>query len=128
MSDLFDFVREYLVGEKPSEPERSRAALDSAVNRYTRRMASIRALSWFQVALSTAFFFFGIWLLFTADGASSPREVGIALAIFLFGGIGVMFGKTALLISQYHTATQKELKRIQIRVLDVAEAVEVRDV
>ena len=87
-------------------------------------MSGLRWLGWFQVTLMSAVMFGGVWMLFAVGADATAREVGIAVAMIVGGGSAVAFGKLTILISQYQTAVQQELKRVQIRILDLADAVD----
>ena len=103
------------------EPERSREALQASVRQFDVRMRTIRNLAWFAIAFLGALSIYAIVKLLLADDSTSTRVLIIWAVIFLWGMSGVGTVKFWLFLMQNNVSIQKELKRMQIRLAEIAE-------
>ena len=122
MSELSELLKEALHGEdEVLEPERNREALQASVKKFDDRMKTIRNLSWFAVGALGGFGIYSLVKLILADDATSPRTLLIWSVLFLFCMSGVGTVKFWLFLTQNNNSIQKELKRMQMRLAEIAD-------
>ena len=122
MSELSELLKEALHGEdEVLEPERSREALQASVKKFDDRMKTIRNLSWFAVGALGGFGIYSLVKLLLADDATSPRILLIWSVLFIFCMSGVGTVKFWLFLMQNNNSIQKELKRMQMRLAEIAD-------
>ena len=122
MSELSELLKEALHGEdEVLEPERSREALQASVKKFDDRMKTIRNLSWFAVGALGGFGIYSLVKLLLADDATSPRILLIWSVLFIFCMSGVGTVKFWLFLTQNNNSIQKELKRMQMRLAEIAD-------
>ena len=122
MSELSELLKEALRGEdEVLEPERSREALQASVKKFDDRMKTIRNLSWFAVGALGGFGIYSLVKLLLADDATSPRILLIWSVLFIFCMSGVGTVKFWLFLMQNNNSIQKELKRMQMRLAEIAD-------
>ena len=123
MSDFGNLIKEAFVDAEPFDPDPGREALRSSVEKYTRRMRTVRVMTW-----GVAVPFMGavmIWSMISLLGA--PEETS-ASTLFLYGmlfvwsstAIGFIKGWFAMM--QNHILVMKELKRVQLMLVEQSEA------
>ncbi len=121
MSELSDIIKEMLVGDgERIESNPARENLEEAVGRYDRRMKTVRALAWTQVALMTAGFVWSIVSFFSAPDDATPKQLILYSTVFLFTGLGTWMGKLMIFYTQHYVNVMKEVKRTQLMVVGMA--------
>ena len=84
-------------------------------------MKTIRNLSWFAVGALGGFGIYSLVKLLLADDATSPRILLIWSVLFIFCMSGVGTVKFWLFLMQNNNSIQKELKRMQMRLAEIAD-------
>jgi hypothetical protein len=119
MSEIGDLVREAFLGEDVFPEDRSRSAMEESLKKFDRRMNLARLLSFFAVLV---LFSAGVWSavsFFSADDDAPVRDLILYGAVFVAANVGVSFGKLWYILMQNQTHILKEVKRVQIAVLNI---------
>ena len=112
-------IKEAFVDAEPFDPDPGREALQSAVDRFTRRMRTVRVMAWVIAVPFMATVM--IWALVSLLRAPEDTSTGTLLlygVLFLWASIGVGFIKGWFAMMQNHLSVMKELKRLQLMMLD----------
>jgi len=124
MSEISNLLKEALHGEdEVLEPERHRETLQASVRKFDARMKTIRNFAWFAVGALGGFGIYSLCKLLWADDATSPRILITWAALFLFSMSGVGTVKFWLFLTQNNVSIQKELKRLQMRLAEIAASI-----
>ncbi|MCB9883170.1 MAG: hypothetical protein H6834_15385 [Planctomycetes bacterium] len=117
MSEFTEIIKEAFVGEGAFDPTPGRDALEAAVQKYDRRMRTVRWLAWFMVAAMTVV---GVIAAIAFANAEAPlgKEHLAYAALFTIAYVGIGIGKMFLLFQQNHLSLMKELKRVELMILD----------
>ena len=119
MNEFGELLREFFKGERSLEPETDRAALEESRRGFDRRMRTVRTMTWTAVAFMTGVMVWaGAGLL--GDSLSGQR-LAIRATLVLLALVAIGLQKLWLIVMQNQTAVMKELKRIQIRMIDLSE-------
>ncbi len=122
MNEYSRLLKEALRGEdEVLEPERSREALQASVRQFDVRMRTIRNFAWFAVAFLGSLSIYALVKLLLADDSTSTRVLIVWAVLFLWGMSGVGTVKFWLFLMQNNVSIQKELKRLQIRLAEIAD-------
>lgn len=122
MNEFKALLREAFLGEEPFDPAPGRAALLASARSLEDRERVLRRLMWLAVTLMTAVAAWGAWSFFTAGDGASVKRLVLAATAFLFGVQGVGTLKMSLFSLQKDLSVLKELKRVQLMLLERAGA------
>lgn len=118
MNDFAEMLKEALVGEEPYRPDPDREALEASLRKFDRRMRTVRALAAFMVCATSAAFLGGLIAFLSAGAEASTKTLVLWSSLFLWGSIGVGFGKFWFAMMANHLTVMKELKTTQLRMLE----------
>jgi len=122
MNDFTELLKEAFVGEEPYDPHPARADVQAALHRFESRDRTLRYMMWFAVAFMTAVAAWSAWRFFASGDEATTRELILYAALFLWANVGVGWAKMFLFTTQKHLSILKELKRVQLLILDAQEA------
>jgi hypothetical protein len=105
------------VGDEPFRATPERDALEESVKKFERRIKAVRFMAFLAVTFMTLVVLAGLIPLLRADEATSGRSLAIYVILILFGGMGISFGKLWFAMMVNHIALIKELKVVQLRIL-----------
>ena len=112
-------VQEALTGPEPFDPSPGRVALAAAVREFERRERVLRFLAWGSVAFMTAIALWAAWNLLRAPESASTQHLLLYACAFLWASGGIGFAKLWLFFTQAQLTTQRELKRLELTLLDL---------
>lgn len=118
MSEFKDMLKEAFRDDAPFDPSPGRAVLDASVQKFERRMRTVRWMAFFAVTFMSVVMVAGLWLLLDASDDASARTVVLYGALFVWGYVGIGFAKGWFAIMHNHIGTMKELKRVQMMLLE----------
>lgn len=120
MSEFREMLREALIGDEPFQEQKNEAHLRAAVERYDRRMKTVRFMAWFPVGFMGLVVAVCVWRF----AVTEPAEVKALLAytaLFVFAMTAIGWSKLWLMVMHNHIESQKELVRVQMLLLGVRE-------
>ena len=118
MNQFSEMIKEAFMGEEPYDPSPGRVALEEAIKKFESRDRVVRFMAWFAVAFMSAVMFWSIWMLWKADSETETKMLIVYAVVFLWSSAGVGFGKMFLFSLQSNLSIMKELKRVQLALLD----------
>ena len=118
MNDFAQLLKEALLGEEPYRPDPDREALEASVRKFDRRMRTVRGLAAFMVCATSAAFLFGLIALLRSGPETATKTLVLYGSLFVWGSVGVGFGKLWFAMMANHLAVMKELKMAQLRTLE----------
>ena len=78
VNEFSEMLKEAFVGEEPFDPQPARAALQGSIDKFDRRMRTVRHMAWFGVTFMGAVMVFAAVMFFrapeTASARGSPEE------------------------------------------------------
>ncbi len=122
MSELGDLLKEALIGADPLPRDQGEGALRIAVRTFERRWQTVRLMAWSMVAFMTLVFVVALVLFWNAPQDVGPKQLVVYAVIFLWSALGIGFGKIWLVMMQNNIRVMKELKRVQILMLELRRA------
>jgi len=117
MSEFGDMLKEALMGDEPFAAAPGRNALEDSVKKFEQRIRTVRVMAAIAVTFMTLVALGGLIPLLRSDDDTSGRNLALYTILFLFGGMGISFGKLWFALMVNHIAVIKELKIVQLRVL-----------
>lgn len=100
------------------DPAPGRAALEAGLREFERRERVLRLLAWGSVGIMALLAIWAAWGFASAPEDASVKRLVLDAALFLWASLGVAFGKLWLFSAQAHLVTQRELKRLELALLD----------
>jgi len=119
MSEFATLIKEALIGDEPFAAMPGREAVEASIRQFERRMRTIRRMTWTGVSLMFAVVVFAIVGFVRLDESASVRSIMIYLGLFIWGNVGVAMAKLWFATAHDNIALMKELKRVQILIIDV---------
>jgi len=117
MSEFGDILKEAMLGDEPFREAPGREALEDSVKKFERRIKTIRFMAVFAVCFMTLVMLGGLIPLLRATDGTSGKSLALYVILFLFGSMGISFGKLWFAMMLNHITVIKELKVIQLRLL-----------
>ena len=117
MSELNKLLAEAFAGLEPIDPSPSRADVQRSLHAFKERDRILRWMLWFAVLFMTGVCVAGGALFYGAE-AEDVRTQILGAVLFLFGMTAISWAKMVLFQSQQHFTVLRELKLIQLRLLD----------
>ncbi len=121
MSEFGEMIKEALLGEESFDPSPGAEAVKAVLQKFDRRMWTVRVLSWFVVAFMFALAIVMIVFLLQAPADESPGLLLLYAVLAVFGMTGVGMAKGYWFLMQNHFALMKEVKRTQLLLIEKAE-------
>ncbi len=118
MSEFGDLLREAFAGAERFDAHPGRADLERAVSKFEARDRTVRVLVWSVVTLATVPAAWAAYGLFAADDGTSTRMLVIQGVVLLFAMQSIAFMKAYLAEMRNHLDQMKELKRVQMLLLE----------
>ena len=119
MSDFGNLIKEAFVDAEPFDPDPGSEALRASVDRFTRRMRTVRWMAWAVAApLMVAVM---IWSLISVLGASEETSTTTLFfygMLFVWSSTNIGFIKGWFAMMQNHIVVMKELKRVQLMLVE----------
>ena len=100
------------------DPAPGRAALEAGLREFARRDRALRFLAWGTVGAMSLLAAWAAWSFLSAPADASAKRLVLDATLFLWASLGVAFGKLWLFTAQAQLATQRELKRLELALLD----------
>ncbi len=119
MSDFRNLIKEAFVDAEPFDPSPGREALQSSVDKFNRRMRTVRWMSWaVSVPFMTVVMIWALISLLQAPEDTSTSTLILYGVFFVWASTGVGFVKGWFAMTQNHILVMKELKRTQLMMLE----------
>ena len=118
MNEFKEMIKEAFLGEEPYDPSPGRAAIEESIHKFERRDRTMRFLMWFVVAFWGLIGTWAAWSFWHADSATSTKMLLLYTAAFLFAAQAIGWAKMFLFSIQKDLSVLKELKRVQLTLLD----------
>lgn len=114
-NEFTEMIKEAFVGEEPYESSPGREALLASIRSFEARDRTMRLLVWFVVTFMAAL---AAWAGWKFASESSTKMLILYATVFLWGMQGVGWAKMFLFSTQKSLSMLKELKRVQLTILD----------
>jgi hypothetical protein len=121
MNEFSQMIKEAFAGEEPYRTDLGRQALEESIRRFERRDRAVRLMSWFAVAFMSAVTIWAVVAFVRAPQDASLKELLVYAAAFLWSMMGVGWMKMFLALMQNDIGIRKELKRVQLLMLEGSE-------
>ncbi len=118
MSEFGDLLKEALTGAETVPTDRGKQALEAAVAKFQRRERTVRWMAVIAVGFMSGLVIWAAVSFFRAPDDTPLRTSLLHVVAFLFGMSGIGFGKLWFAMMHDHLAVMKELKRMQLMLLD----------
>jgi hypothetical protein len=115
-------LREAFAGPEPFDPAPGRAALKAALREFERRDRVLRVLTWGTVLFMTLLAGWAAWSFAHAPADADAKRLLLYAVVFLFATAGIGFGKLWLFTAQSQLALQRDLKRLELTLLQPGSA------
>jgi hypothetical protein len=122
MKEFGEMLKEAFVGEEPFDPSPGRALLEASIDKFDRRMRTVRYMSWFGVVFMGAVMFYAVYSFFDAPPEAETKKLILWASLFLWSNIGVGMLKFFLMMMINDIGLRKELKRTQLMILEGRES------
>ncbi len=116
MNEFKEMLKEAFVGEEPYDPSPGREALLASLRKLEGRDRTLRWMMWFAVTFMMAVAVWAGWSFFQAE-ESDVRELVLYATLFAFACQGIGWAKMFLFTTQKDLSVLKELKRVQMMML-----------
>ena len=120
MSEFSELLKEAFAGAEPFDAHPGREDLDAAVARFERRDRTVRGLAWTAVALLTVPVVWAVHGLAVAAPDAAPKGLVVKAVVLICGMSAIGFMKAFLYDMRNHLDQMKELKRVQMLLLEAA--------
>jgi len=118
MSQFGELLKEAFVDTEPFDPNPDKEAVEASVRKFTRRMKTIRWMAIVAVSFMTAVFVWAAVSFVSASVDTATKTLLLYFGAAMFGMVGIAFSKTWFALMLNHVALMKELKRIQLMMLE----------
>jgi len=121
MSDVGEFgemLKEAFVGEERFDPRPGREMLERSIDKFDRRMRTVRHMAWIGVLFPGAVMIAAAVQFFRAPEDASTKMLLLWAVLFLWGNMAVGMIKFWLAMMNNDIGLRKELKRTQLMVLE----------
>ncbi|MEQ8764386.1 MAG: DUF6768 family protein [Planctomycetota bacterium] len=118
MSDFGDMIREALLGEETFDSGPGKETVRAALEKFDRRMWTVRVMSWSGTALMTALAIWMVVLIFGMPDDASPKNLALYVSGLAFALLAIGMIKGWWFLMQNHFAVMKEIKRTQLMILE----------
>lgn len=118
MSEFAEILKEAFVNDAPFDPDTDRASAEALLRKFENRMRTIRRMTTLLVGgmfLVLVYCLVG-FLRLPADAAVKTQVTYLGAFIWAAGGITI--GKLWFAMMHNHIATMKEMKRIELMMLE----------
>ncbi len=119
MSEFGDLIKEAFAGEEPFDPRPTRDALEMSIRKFDRRMRTVRWMTWLGVTFMGVVSILTIVGVLRAPADVSPRTLALYLMVFAIAFSAIGFMKFWLVMMQNDIGLRKELKRVQMMMLNL---------
>ena len=123
MNEFKEMIKEAFLGEETPAASPAREAVEVALRRLDRRDRVVRVLSWFMVTFMTLVGIAAAVLFAQEAGTPLGKAHLVYAALFTMAFVGIGAGKLFLLAMQNHLGVLKELKRVELMLLNEERAV-----
>jgi len=120
MSEFSDLLKEAFAGAEPFDAHPGRADLEAAVTKFESRDRLVRYLAWTAVTLASVPTIWAIHGLVVAAPDAAVKGLMVKGIVLVIGMSAIGFMKAFLYAMQNHLAQMKELKRVQMLLLEAA--------
>jgi len=117
MSEIYEMLREALVGLEPYHLDEGRDALEASVRKFETRLRTIRFMAIFAVTFGAVAMIAGI-VLFAGAAATPAKPLLCYAGLAAFGFSLIGFSKMWFAHMLNHIALMKELKATQLRIVE----------
>jgi hypothetical protein len=100
------------------DPAPGREALEAGLREFERRERALRLLAWGTVGAMALLAAWAAWSFLSAPADAGVKRLVLDATLFLWASLGIAFGKLWLFTTQAQLATQRELKRLELALLD----------
>ena len=118
MSEFMELWKEALYKTEPFDVEPQRQQLEQSIQQFNRRLAVVRWMTLIPIVFMTGL---GVWSavsFLNLPQTASAKAVLLPVAGFLIAIMTIGMQKYWMMMMHNHLATMKELKRVQLMVLD----------
>ena len=118
MNEFAEMLKEAFVGEAPFESTPPRAAIEASIRKFEKRMRTVRFMAWFGAAFGGLVMLVALVRLIQLPPDTNFKTL-LLYAVAFFWGLGITgMIKMWLFIMQNDIGMRKELKRVQLMLID----------
>ncbi|MFT5286684.1 MAG: hypothetical protein ACI8TQ_002855 [Planctomycetota bacterium] len=118
MSDFQDILREALMGEETYDENQGQAELRASIQKFDSQERIMRTLLWSSVVLMTVLCFWSAWSFIESPEDVSTKYLIMLATLFLFSVQSIGWSKMFIYSNQKSVSTLKELKRVQLLLME----------
>jgi hypothetical protein len=119
MSEFAEILKEAFVGEAPFDPHPGEEVLRASIDKFDRRLRTVRFMTWFAVGFMGAAMALAVVMFLRAPPDASAKVLTAWAGLFLWAMAGIGFAKHWFAMMQNDIGLRKELKRTQLMILDL---------
>jgi small-conductance mechanosensitive channel len=121
VDEFGEMLKEAFVGEEPFDPRPAPAALEGSIDKFERRMRTVRHMAWFGVSFMGAVMVLAAVMFFRAPADAGAKTFILWAAVFFWGLMAVGMIKAWFAMMHNDIGLRKELKRTQLMILGARE-------
>jgi len=120
LNEFGEMLKEALAGEAPLDPRPTPESLEASMRKFDQRSRAMRRLTFLGLAFMGTLSILTVVGVLRTPADASPRTLALYLMAFgfTFSAVGSM--KFWLFLMQNDIAHRKELRRIELMILDLA--------
>jgi len=119
MNEFAEIIKEAFVGEAPFDPHPGEEALLASIDKFDRRMRTVRAMAVFAVSFMSAVAALAVVMFLRAPGDGGAKALIGWAGLFLWSMAVIGFAKHWFATMHNDIGLRKELKRTQLMILEL---------
>ena len=126
MTEFGEMIKEALLGEEPLEMHPAKETLERSVRKFEKRMRTVRFMAMFAVTFMSIV---AVWVgvvFARAPEDTSTKTLLIYVAVFFWAFSVIGFGKMWFAMMQNDIGIRKEIKRMEVLLLELREETRAR--
>jgi hypothetical protein len=118
MSEFAQILKEAFVGDEPFRPETDRATAEASVRKFENRMRTFRRMTTLLVGGMFIVLVYCVVGFLRLPVDANVKTQLTYVGAFIWAGSGITIGKLWFAMMHNHVAVMKEMKRIELMMLE----------